>query len=409
MWPVDVQHNFNVLDYFRITDLWAELNVVDVKASSTDDDELAAHDEVKTIRVFAFRMEKVDLLKPSWWDHNPSSYARGPGAEKHSCASCGQENKQILRAGWTCLNYECPAFFHDANGSRVTDLTYCDAFLEERSDFIGPIPSLKPELTIDTENGIGLYGSEAVYRSGIVCTCGSCTSRVFWNRWSCENCGKEMRTTMVPYPMELVKAETELFDKTVARLRKGNHVPDGSHATKLDRTAVRHRDLDIGLYKASQFLLPDAKGKTIGSITVLRANETICKRGPNKMFDTLSVSDIGLRRNAVSGGHGKLLLPRTLFLKLTLAGANEGLSRHFGINWVSSTLAATLSGDANLRRVLRTSSELLSIPRASRKLLRPSCRLYTRCDGPVPLQFRSLLSSWLRQLVLTVLTLKTPT
>jgi len=342
-WPVDVPHNFNVLDYFYITDVWAELNAVVTKPSAkeaaTPTDKSDADHETKMIRVFCFRLEKANLQKHSWWDPNPTSYVRGPAIATRSCTSCNQDSKEILQAGWACLNHNCDAFFKDSEGKKITNVSYNDVFLQERTEYIGPIPSIVPSASVDAVNGIGLYGadlygSEAVYRSGIVCSCGSCTSRVFWNRWSCEHCGKQVRTQMVPYPKDLLKAEADLFNKTVDRLRKANRIPANTLATKLDMAAVKHREVGAGLYKVSQFLLPDGSGKIIGSVTVLRASQTICERGPDKMFDTLSVSDIGLRRNAVSGGDGKCSSAHTVFHILTLPGANEGLSRHFGINWV---------------------------------------------------------------------------
>jgi hypothetical protein len=316
LWPTTPPHNFNVLDYFVVTDVWAELNVVEAVAPVAESNTAVvepstpiAEHEPKTIRVFCFRMEKANLQKHSWWDHNPTSYVCGDPVEKRTCASCHQESKRILQTGWTCVNHHCETgFFRASDGKKITQVAYSDAFLQERSDFIGPIPAVKPTVSSAELNGIDLYGSEAIYRAGIVCDdCGSCTSRVFWNRWACEHCNKEVRTDMVAYPKELVKAEVDAFKKTVARLRKAHRITENQLATKLDVAAVKHCDIVAGLYKVSQFLLPDPQGKIIGSVTVFRATEVICERGPDLMFDALSTADIGLRRNTVSGGDSKYL------------------------------------------------------------------------------------------------------
>ncbi|OIW31189.1 hypothetical protein CONLIGDRAFT_595382, partial [Coniochaeta ligniaria NRRL 30616] len=310
LWPVTPPHNYNVLDYFWVTDVWAELNIVDAVGPIQEDP--------KTIRVFCFRLEKANLQKHSWWDHNPGSYVRGDAATTASCATCKKESKQILQVGWTCLNHTCETFFADSKGKKITDNAYSKAFLEERSEFIGPIPSVKPTATVEEINGIDHWGSEAVFRAGIVCeTCGSCTSRVFWNRWSCEYCQTEVHTKMIAYPKQVVQAETNSFNQTIAKRRAKNNVTNNEIAIRLDTTAVKHSETVFGLYKVSQFLLPDPEGKVIGSVTIFRANETIRVRGTDRMFDVLSTADIGLRRNTVSGG----------------AGRTQGLSRHFQQNW----------------------------------------------------------------------------
>lgn len=296
-WPIPAPHNFSVLDYFMVTDIWAELSFV--------------KPGTPPVRVWCARLEKVDKDSQSWWDHNPSSYVRGPPCVQHTCSACNQESKEILQVGWTCLNHLCGSFFRAQNGNPITSVAYNDAFLQERQEFIGPIPALKPELPEEIElNRGGLTGSESIFRDGIVCPlCGCCSSRRYWSRWSCENtdCTFEMETPMRPYPKAMVNAEVDAFDKAINKVRKTRGIRKDALAVKLDTTAVKHRNFAMGLYEVSQFLLPDPEGKIIGSVTVFRANATICQAGPDAMFDELSTTDLGLRRNVVSARGSKSL------------------------------------------------------------------------------------------------------
>lgn len=313
-----------------LTDIWPELAIMKPGAPA--------------VRVWCVRLQKVDLNTVSWWDHNPLNYTHGAPASGQTCGVCHQESKVILQVGWTCLNHECGFFFKDSKGNTITSLAYSNAFLHERQQFIGPIPNLKPDpLTPEQINAVGLTGSESLFRDGIVCpSCGCCSSRRFWSRWTCENtaCTFEMTTPMSPYPKAMIDAEVEGFDKNVLRLRKALHKASGvTHdciATKLDTAAIQYRSLSQGLYQVSQFLLPDPEGKVIGSVTVLRATPVICERGPDTMFDELSTTDIGLSRNVVSARGSKFSVhSHSGQLILTPLGMVESLTRHFGQNWVS--------------------------------------------------------------------------
>lgn len=327
-WPSPPSHNFSVLDYFKITDIWAELAVMKVGSPA--------------VRVWCVRLEKADLNTVSWWDHNSTNYVHGPAAPEQKCDSCLQQSKEILQTGWTCLNHECRCFFKDSNGQPITAGEYSDAFLQERKEFIGPIPNPKPDIPSAEElNDGGLTGSESIFRDGIVCPlCGCCSSRRFWSRWTCENpeCTFEMATPMSPYPKNMIKTEVEAFNKTVHRfqniLHNAHSIDTDTIATKLDTTAVKHRNLAQGSYQVSQFLLPDHEGHVIGSVTVFRASEAACEQGPDAMFDELSIKDIGLRRNIVSARGSKSLLAHpSSFPVLTHIGMIEGWTRHFAQNW----------------------------------------------------------------------------
>lgn len=106
---------------------------------------------------------------------------------------------------------------------------------------------------------------------------------------------------MIAYPKRFLAAEVAAFDKK-HKTREVQRNTDTVVTTKLDTTALTCRNLQIGPYKVSQFLLPDPEGKIIGSVTVFKATEAILGAGVNAMFDELSTKNIGLRRNYVTGG-----------------------------------------------------------------------------------------------------------
>lgn len=140
--------------------------------------------------------------------------------EDHAAAALPRARRFSL-AGWTCLNHKCNSFFQlPSIGTEVdvNPLTYTDAFLNERTPFIGPLPKLKP----DIPSFSGLHGTEKFLRRGFVCPeCGHCSRRIYWNRFTCEDCPYQLESVMLPYPKHILLAEEEaIFNSRMARRRK---------------------------------------------------------------------------------------------------------------------------------------------------------------------------------------------
>jgi hypothetical protein len=350
-------YEYSVLDYFQVTDVWPEKNE-------------------KGHRLFCFRLEKADLTTTSWWDHRPASYVREVSPpEMASCIACKKESKRIYTESWTCLKYDCKGFFQGPGGQTLVSPTYSQHFLQERTEFTGDIPSVKPPIPSPEElNGTALHGSETIFRQGIVCPkCGCCSSRKYWNSWRCENiergkCTFKLETRMSPYPLEIVEKEVAAFNEKITR---GQHNIDSDILVKkLNLAMVKYREVTKGPYEVSQFLLPKpVDGTIIGSVTVFRANKDICAAGPNQMFDELSTTDIGLRRNIVSGGKCKYF-PCSLSASLVLILCSSSiwleppLPTELGMCFTSCVWSAWLT-------IFRAPSISLALMFSRRALMRP--------------------------------------
>ncbi|KAL2017379.1 hypothetical protein VTK56DRAFT_2259 [Thermocarpiscus australiensis] len=345
LYPCQPPHPYAVLGYFHITDMWKAKQIPEGTQNA--------------IEIWRVRLEKADLTEPSWWvaDSKDATLPDVPGDENLAapvvtCQKCGQPSKEIFTAGWFCLNHQCDEYYTFPNGGAINpqDLEYTKAFLCGRTHFTGEIPPIKPAMPDDT----GLHGTELVLRRGFVCPeCGCCNRRVYWNRWVCENkaCQFTRQAHMRPYPQTLLEEENEKFDELAEKRRKtyGVNKTEGADETDgVDETGdVNATDgvienplnqlydpvatifqrgylwlsqtLILGGYIARQYFLPDAQGRILGSFTIFSANRQINEQpgGPNELFQTLEVTDIGLRRNPAAVFGHKL----------------EGYTRHFQQNF----------------------------------------------------------------------------
>lgn len=205
----------------------------------------------------------------------------------------------------------CEHYFVFPDGVAVDPkgLAYTSVFLNERTPFKGEIPSIKPAVP----KSAGFNGTEMALRRGFVCPdCGCCNRRVYWNRWVCENkeCQYTRDAPMLPYPAALLKKENEKFDRLMDTRRRKYGVNENtlhqdaySHdpfATIYQRGYLQFsQTLNLGGYEVRQYFLPDAQGKILGSFSIFSASQNVNSRpdGPNDLFRTLELTDIGLRRN----------------------------------------------------------------------------------------------------------------
>ncbi|KAM7209622.1 hypothetical protein V8F20_000025 [Naviculisporaceae sp. PSN 640] len=293
----------------------------------------------RPVRLWRIRLEKADLSKPSWWNHSIDQGAIPALTPEYQttstcCNQCHTESKEIFKAGWTCLNYHCGSFFQfESLGPDVdvNKLEYTDAFLRERTPFVGPLPPLVPQLP-KTE---GLHGTEKLLRRGFVCPeCGHCSRRLFWNWFACESCPYKLEAAMLPYPEEELAREEAIFDERMAKRRKQKPIKIDSRSIspRVDRnwaepfSTVFNRDaipitqtLHCGQYRVRQYFLPDPEGNIIGSFALFISNPVInaSRNGPNELFRQLELLDIGLKRNPAAVPGHKM----------------EGLTRHFQQNF----------------------------------------------------------------------------
>lgn len=272
-------------------------------------------DGSKAVTVYRMRFEKADLNEPSWWVPEsadaPNPTAVTPKASVAACGKCETPSKEMFTAGWFCLNHRCEHYYVFPDGAAVDPkgLTYTEAFINERTAFVGEVPSVIPAIP----DYSGLHGTELAMRRGLVCPdCGCCNRRVYWNRWECDNkeCQYVLVAPMLPYPADLLKQENEEFDSSMEGKRNKHGVNENTLAQDpypLDPFATIYQrgylqfsqTLTLGGYEVRQYFFPDSQGTILGSFSIFSASQEVNCRpdGPDDLFRMLEFTDIGLRRN----------------------------------------------------------------------------------------------------------------
>ncbi|KAK0661566.1 hypothetical protein QBC41DRAFT_382939, partial [Cercophora samala] len=327
LYPCKPPAAYAVLDWFHITYMWKEM--------------IRNPDSGRVFTVWRIRFEKADPFTPSWWIPAGREETVAPvTCPVRICDVCQQESKEIFSIGWLCLNYSCNNYYR-ISPSQIVDLdalSYSQAFLDERQPFTGTIPSLVPELPTASS---AQHGTELGLRGGFVCPrCHHACRRLYWNWLQCEvsSCEFKQAAPMSPIPQAELDAEVVAFTSKMAGRRLRNQANDALTTIWLERYAIRSPVMSLGGYTVRQFFLTDAQEKIIGCFTIFRSNEEINAKpgGPDELFRSLEVDDIGLKRNpaAVAGrksyschevskrGRADVLLDKL-----------EGLTRHFQQNF----------------------------------------------------------------------------
>lgn len=278
--PVVVPHRYCVMDWFQVTDIWAE------KANG------------KTC--FKFRFEKIYLNTKSWWapEGSPLPPTTRPfkPAQRSTCTSCQHDSKKIFEEGWICLNQACGEFWMLNGTIAPAKLAYCKDFLGERTlwpAYIKPAFDLKPEPLRDDPDHATLAVSLAGWK-GMVCPrCGRCNSRMVWSEWQCktENCDFSHRIQLSPIPASAV-----LPDHAVEYV---------GHALPLDRyfnQVILREPEFLGQWRIHTYDL--MAGNTL---THFHANSVINQRpgGAHDIFLALQAADLDLQRFPLKTSPGK--------------------------------------------------------------------------------------------------------
>lgn len=170
-------HEFNVLDHFLVTEIWAEKNFGRI--------------------CYKYRFEKLYPLTPSWWAPKGSPIPTMPDFTVHAstevCSLCMTTSKKIFEQGWMCLKPECDKFWHFMDGKLPGVLSYSSAFLKERTcvpGYVLPDTNLQPPLLQNEEPWDPTWPYKDICARGFVCPkCGRCNSRRLWHAWVCESSG----------------------------------------------------------------------------------------------------------------------------------------------------------------------------------------------------------------------------
>ncbi|KAI1466558.1 uncharacterized protein F4812DRAFT_465791 [Daldinia caldariorum] len=277
---VELQHYYNVLDYFHVTDIWQERN---------------KGDKGQLVTVWMVRLEKIHLSKKSWWaPKGVSAYEAGEfeigeyTCKSQTCTTCQSPSKGIFKQGWTCLNSQCLKYFELSTYWDVDELEYSDAFLRERTAYTGPEfkEELVPPLPSMDHNNIG---SEKEYKQGIVCPkCRCCSRRIKWSGWFCENvnCDFEYAVPMKQAPIDNMLSENQQIDRS--KTKGSDHV----------HGCIAVFEKIVGGQEFTTFFLPNEDETCIGTITRIRPTEAAISRkgGINDLYMQLQQEDLKLER-----------------------------------------------------------------------------------------------------------------
>ncbi|KAJ5106355.1 hypothetical protein N7456_003030 [Penicillium angulare] len=311
----ELPHRYNVLDYFMVTDMWYAKGV-----------DGYARGQV--------RLQKVDLLKKSWWAEKDSpdpsrerDFEMSP--EKKTCDSCDEEWPLIYTVGWMCFNQYCQDFWKvDGSDAAISDnLEFDDNFLSyrikyHRNHLEPPVAKwdLVPRLP-DFGNLLGmtdsyLCGEKA--KRGVVCpNCNKCVPRVAFRGWKCNTQylhegrvepreSDEGCTWEYMFPAYIVKP----LDEKLSRDLEDFHGASWKLTKRRPITAGPEQDWEShSPYRKDTYRFP-AESIRIGEVIHFVSNQAINKKvnGPDDLLQMLQIADFGLRRqrSAVSKVPGQL-------------------------------------------------------------------------------------------------------
>lgn len=314
--PITIPHRYSVMDWFKVTDVWAE----------------KFNDKV----CYKFRFEKIELEKKSWWAPKdsplpPSTRIFDAQAPLAGCLGCRSISKEIYQDGWMCLNEKCLAFF-TLNGRTPANPPYSVEFLNERSQWPESIKlgSLKPEPLLIDPGSANLNYSRASWK-GMVCPqCGRCNSRVHWARWECQtkSCGFSHDIQLTPLSHMSV-LPSHGFQGT------GHAVPQDRHAHPI----ILHEPAFLGDWRIHTFeVMAGTQSGTV--VTHFHANALVnqISGGANDMFRALQEADLGLQRFPLKSSPGKLAPIIPFLLANIRLVRGEMLTKHFTSNYVSNSV-----------------------------------------------------------------------
>ncbi|CAG7969934.1 unnamed protein product [Penicillium salamii] len=276
----DVPHRYNVMDWFRVTNVWFEK--VGEKYSAK------------------VRFEKLNLANKSWWGAKDSplplpieerDFETKPECIK--CSSCSSESLRIFEDGWMCLDPDCPDFWKIENASPPAELTYHPDFLNCRSPpdpTVQPFYSLVPDLLSTLDESAPDVSTSRIAWKGIVCPkCKKCIRRTFWHGWKCdddslldgEHCPFEKFMKMTPISLCDV-----LDDFKLTPIKRAIPSDPKCIIPEID-------DVSFFPYRKLTYKLGG-----VGSITHFVSNQEVNSRknGPDDLFVRLQSEDLGLKR-----------------------------------------------------------------------------------------------------------------
>ena len=244
----------------------------------------------------------IDLQSPSWWGvqgsplppKRPDYTSR---ASVRTCSICQTSSKEVLAAGWLCLNEKCTDFF-TLNG-RVYEgpRAWNQSFLTERNEWpANSIPpfDIKPAPPTQLVDGTMKDQTSLQAWKGMVCEdCGRCNSRTNWDEWKCKT---EGCTYEVPIQYHIVPASSLAPDH--AFQAEGHSIPFDKWLSPVVRTEAAF----LGFWRKQTFEL------TPGNFVTHFISNQVINRQPGGADDTLAAlqgEKLGMQRFPLGSCEGK--------------------------------------------------------------------------------------------------------
>lgn len=262
--------------------------------------------DVQTYKVWKIMLQTLDpSSKPWYWKEtipnvtaiDDPQQAEETGAQtsngtqstaaslvEATCISCRSTSPRIFEnAPWVCLKDECHAFFKIGGnslsqiGNDGKELRYSEAFIDHITTYkeIENIPTMFEPLPKALVEGGATFGTETALRSGMTCPhCRCASTRKFWDRLVCRNCGFEHNTPPLPYPLSLVEKETQAHTK-------GQNVWDDGVTIKLIQDHVEQfvEEDEDGMSTRFVYMIKDANRELVGTLVLERPSE-LAKKAP---------------------------------------------------------------------------------------------------------------------------------
>lgn len=284
--PTKVPYRYNVMGFFRVTDVW--------------------HERVNGRIGGQFRLEKIDLATKSWWATrtaaNPLPIEKRTHAttrlEPYICSSCRQPSHQVYAQGWMCLNSLCQYFWKLNGRQPPKELTFAPGFLNMRRQqptSMNPQYSLVPDLLATFSKDCKYSKTSRMSWKGIVCPqCKRCIARTLWKGWVCTTedggCGFTHLDSPEPVDLRSIISDFELG-------AVGHRYPPNNPKVAMEPFIQYLQNYRLDTYDLG-----------MGNVlTHFAANNVINTRagGPNDMFRALCMEDIGLKRHRLQASVGK--------------------------------------------------------------------------------------------------------
>lgn len=275
--PVDLEHKFNIIDNYRVTDLFFRYQ---------------GGKSVCYVRYEKINLAQRSFLTPKNGPDPPPLEQRHLTfrVEKQSCKQCGRETSRRFTKSWICGNPNCEHFYTNDGKAAPETMSWNAAWLQERSSRENLIqPSYEPVSDLlETLEGVPhdqLAGCSRLLGRGIVCPkCKRCNCRVYFNRWQCATEGCDYVNNL-----RLPNMSLRTVLKPLAMLPHGHPTQRTKLGLNSASCGIIQKDIKYtATHKQERFVFPD--GKSIFAVDRPTGQHNRAPEGTVDLFNRLLAS-----------------------------------------------------------------------------------------------------------------------